>query len=194
MLSHHEISTLLLVQRSPAEVKALGLDTAVLRHERLIEMELLMTGQRFPRLTSKGLEVLERLNVRVNATRVMIATEQVPDDRADLWAPVVAGVVRFKDARRTSDLSRDRREHSGSELGPACSRRRFGGENGSKLRIKTRRRSSKQVREQAVLCGRTRHCSGPHSSWEGVKADAFVISTSASCCDRPFRLLLCCRD
>jgi hypothetical protein len=62
MLSHHEISTLLLVQRSPAEVKALGLDTAVLRHERLVEMELLMTGQTCPRLTSKGLEVLERLN------------------------------------------------------------------------------------------------------------------------------------
>jgi hypothetical protein len=62
MLSHHEISTLLLVQRSPAEVKALGLDTAVLRHERLIEMELLMTGHAFPRLTSKGLEVLKRLN------------------------------------------------------------------------------------------------------------------------------------
>jgi hypothetical protein len=62
MLSHHEISTLLLVQRSPAEVKALGLDTAVLRHERLVEMELLMTGHTCPRLTSKGLEVLERLN------------------------------------------------------------------------------------------------------------------------------------
>ncbi|MFM0632348.1 hypothetical protein [Paraburkholderia xenovorans] len=62
MLSHHEISTLLLVQRSPAEVNALGLDTAVLRHEWLIEMELLMTGHAFPRLTSKGLEVLTRLN------------------------------------------------------------------------------------------------------------------------------------
>ena len=62
MLSHHEISTLLLVQRSPAAVKALGLDTAVLRHERLVEMELLMTGHTCPRLTSKGLEVLERLN------------------------------------------------------------------------------------------------------------------------------------
>jgi hypothetical protein len=62
MLSHHEISTLLLVQRSPAEVEALGLDTAVLRHERLVETELLMTGHAFPRLTSKGLEVLQRLN------------------------------------------------------------------------------------------------------------------------------------
>jgi putative transposase len=41
MLSHHEISTLHLVQRSPAQVKALGLDTTVLRHERLIEMEFL---------------------------------------------------------------------------------------------------------------------------------------------------------
>ena len=62
MLSHHEISTLLLLQRSPAEVNALGLDTAVLRHHRLVEMELLMTGHAFPRLTSKGLEVLKRLN------------------------------------------------------------------------------------------------------------------------------------
>jgi hypothetical protein len=32
----------------------------------------------------------------------MIATRQVCDDSADLWALAVAGVVRFKDARRTS--------------------------------------------------------------------------------------------
>ncbi|MEW9586292.1 hypothetical protein ABQJ48_33160 [Paraburkholderia sp. DGU8] len=70
MLSHHEISTLLLVQRSPAEVKALGLDTTVLRHERLIEMELLKTGHAFPRLTSKGVEVLKRLNAS-SCTRQM---------------------------------------------------------------------------------------------------------------------------
>jgi hypothetical protein len=62
MLSHHEISTLLLIQRSPSEVEALGLETARLRHERLVEIELLMTGRAFPRLTSKGLEVLQRLN------------------------------------------------------------------------------------------------------------------------------------
>ena len=62
MLSHHEISTLLLVQSSPAEVEAVGLDTARLRHERLVEIESLMTGRAFPRLTSKGLEVLQRLN------------------------------------------------------------------------------------------------------------------------------------
>jgi hypothetical protein len=66
MLSHHEISTLLLVQRSPAEVNALGLDTAVLQHHRLVEMELLMTGHAFLRLTSKGLEVLKRLNSSCN--------------------------------------------------------------------------------------------------------------------------------
>lgn len=62
MLSHHEIYALLLVQHSPAEVEALGVDTAALRHERLVETELLAAGHAFPRLTVKGLEVLKRLN------------------------------------------------------------------------------------------------------------------------------------
>ncbi|CDY75844.1 hypothetical protein BGLT_04748 [Caballeronia glathei] len=62
MLSPHEISTLLLIQRSPYQVEALGDETARLRHERLVEVELLASGHAFARLTSSGLEMLRRLD------------------------------------------------------------------------------------------------------------------------------------
>jgi hypothetical protein len=62
MLSPHEISTLLLVQRAPYQVEALSEDTARLRHERLVEVELLATGGALPRLTSRGREMLRRLD------------------------------------------------------------------------------------------------------------------------------------
>jgi hypothetical protein len=86
----------------------------------------------------------------------MIATRQVCDDSADLGAPAVDGVVRFKDARRTGT----RHTAHGAETTHSGNGRRNCMRHGMAFK----------------------------------QADAFVISTSASRCDRTFRLLLYCRD
>jgi hypothetical protein len=62
MLSPHEIATLLLIQRTPFQVEALGEDTVRLLHEQLVEIERLATGRALPRLTSRGREMLRRLD------------------------------------------------------------------------------------------------------------------------------------
>jgi hypothetical protein len=62
MLSPHEISTLLLVQRSPHQVEVFGQSTAHLRDEALIEIRRLPTGDPMPLLTQKGQEMLMRLD------------------------------------------------------------------------------------------------------------------------------------
>jgi hypothetical protein len=87
MLSHHEISTLLLVQRSPAEVVALGLDIAVLRRERLVETEPLVTGGTMLRLTAKGIEVLGRLNSRFDIASDATGHTSDEDPTSDARSP-----------------------------------------------------------------------------------------------------------
>ncbi len=62
MPSPKEISTLLLVQRAPHQVEALGQVTARLRQEELVEITRLPTGSSMPLLTRKGHEVLRRLD------------------------------------------------------------------------------------------------------------------------------------
>jgi hypothetical protein len=62
MLSPHELSTLLLVQRSPNQVEAFGQLAARLRQENLVEIGRLPTGHPLPLLTAKGQEVLRRLD------------------------------------------------------------------------------------------------------------------------------------
>ncbi|BAN25969.1 hypothetical protein [Caballeronia insecticola] len=62
MLSPHEISTLLLIQRSPNQVEVFGQLAARLRQEALVEITRLPTGVPMPLLTPKGHDMLERLN------------------------------------------------------------------------------------------------------------------------------------
>ncbi|WP_321799925.1 hypothetical protein [Caballeronia sp. J97] len=62
MLSPHEISTLLLVQRSPHQVEVFGQLAARLRQEALVEITRLPTGVPMPLLTQKGQDVLKRLD------------------------------------------------------------------------------------------------------------------------------------
>ncbi|MDR5883361.1 hypothetical protein [Caballeronia sp. LZ032] len=61
MLSPHELSTLLLIQRSPHLVEAAGFHTVRLRQEALIEMTRLPSGHALPSLTPKGRDMLLRL-------------------------------------------------------------------------------------------------------------------------------------
>jgi hypothetical protein len=61
MLSPHEISTLLLVQRSPHQVEAFGQLAARLQQENLVEIGRLPTGHPLPMLTPKGQDMLRRL-------------------------------------------------------------------------------------------------------------------------------------
>jgi hypothetical protein len=61
MLSPHEISTLLLVQRSPNQVEVFGQLAARLRQEELVEIQEPPGGQPFPSLTRKGQDVLRRI-------------------------------------------------------------------------------------------------------------------------------------
>jgi hypothetical protein len=61
MLSPHEISTLLLVQRSPHQVEAFGQLAARLQQENLVEIGRLPTGHPLPLLTPKGQDILRRL-------------------------------------------------------------------------------------------------------------------------------------
>jgi hypothetical protein len=62
MLSPHEISTLLLVQRSPHQVEVFGQSTTHLRREALVEIRRLPTGDPMPLLTQKGQDMLMRLD------------------------------------------------------------------------------------------------------------------------------------
>ncbi|SAL83419.1 hypothetical protein AWB74_06600 [Caballeronia arvi] len=62
MLSPHEISTLLLVQRSPHQVEVSGQSTTHLRQEALIEIRRMPTGDSMPLLTQKGQDMLMRLD------------------------------------------------------------------------------------------------------------------------------------
>jgi hypothetical protein len=62
MLSPHEISTLLLIQRAPHQVEVFGLHAARLRQEALVEITRLPTGASMPLLTQKGQDVLKRLD------------------------------------------------------------------------------------------------------------------------------------
>ncbi|SAL77484.1 hypothetical protein AWB71_05477 [Caballeronia peredens] len=62
MLSPHEISTLLLIQRSPNQVEVYGQLASRLRQEALVEITRLPTGVPMPLLTPKGHDMLERLN------------------------------------------------------------------------------------------------------------------------------------
>jgi hypothetical protein len=62
MLSPHEISTLLLVERAPHQVEVFGELAARLRQEELVEIARLPTGRAVPLLTQKGQEVLRRLD------------------------------------------------------------------------------------------------------------------------------------
>jgi hypothetical protein len=62
MLSPHEISTLLLVQRSPHQVEVFGQSATRLRQEALVEIKRLSTGDAMPLLTQKGQDMLMRLD------------------------------------------------------------------------------------------------------------------------------------
>ncbi|BBU29013.1 hypothetical protein BTHE68_27470 [Burkholderia sp. THE68] len=62
MLSPHEISTLMLIQRAPHQVELFGQSTARLRQEALVEIRRLPTGDPMPLLTPKGQDMLERLD------------------------------------------------------------------------------------------------------------------------------------
>jgi hypothetical protein len=62
MLSPHEISTLLLVQSAPHQVELRRLDLAALQNLRLIKLKADSgSGDSLPELTSKGMDVLQRL-------------------------------------------------------------------------------------------------------------------------------------
>lgn len=62
MLSPHEISTLLLVQSAPHQVELRRLDLAALQNLRLIKLKAVGgSGDSLPELTSKGMDVLQRL-------------------------------------------------------------------------------------------------------------------------------------
>jgi hypothetical protein len=63
-------------------VDTLSLDTARLRHDRLVEIASLMTGRAIPRLTSKGFKSCKGLMLRanVNATRARITTREICDE------------------------------------------------------------------------------------------------------------------
>ncbi len=61
MLSHHEISTLLLVQRAPQTFDAYGADLLNLQKQKLVEVERLRNGHTTAHLTRRGQEVLRRL-------------------------------------------------------------------------------------------------------------------------------------
>ncbi|MGU7773878.1 hypothetical protein ACV229_27320 [Burkholderia sp. MR1-5-21] len=61
MLSPHELSTLLLVQRSPYQVEVQRLDFVTLQRQALVEIERRDSGARIARLTRRGSELLRKL-------------------------------------------------------------------------------------------------------------------------------------
>jgi hypothetical protein len=61
MLSHHEISTLLLLRRSPLQVESRGADLLALQRRELVEVQPLRNGASRAHLTRRGHEVLYRL-------------------------------------------------------------------------------------------------------------------------------------
>jgi hypothetical protein len=61
MLSPHEFSTLLLIEHSPFQVEPRSTDLANLQREKLVRIESGKGGELQVRLTSRGYEVLGRL-------------------------------------------------------------------------------------------------------------------------------------
>ena len=61
MLSHHEISTLLLVQSSSYQVEPCCADLLTLQHHNLVGVERLRDGTVTAHLTCRGLALLRRL-------------------------------------------------------------------------------------------------------------------------------------
>jgi hypothetical protein len=61
MLSPHEFSTLLLIEHSPFQVEPRSTDLANLQREKLVRIETGAGGELQVRLTSRGYEVLGRL-------------------------------------------------------------------------------------------------------------------------------------
>jgi molybdenum-dependent DNA-binding transcriptional regulator ModE len=86
MLSHHQISTLLLIQRSPYHLESIGHEIAALQHEKLVEIDRPASGVPSARLTSRGREVLRRLDKfgRTQARHVESMEEMHDDDSEDL--------------------------------------------------------------------------------------------------------------
>jgi molybdenum-dependent DNA-binding transcriptional regulator ModE len=62
MLSHHQISTLLFIQRSPFHFESVSHEITTLQHEKLVEIDRPASGIPRARLTSRGREVLRRLD------------------------------------------------------------------------------------------------------------------------------------
>ncbi|QCP49031.1 hypothetical protein FAZ95_07430 [Trinickia violacea] len=62
MLSPHEISTLLLVQRAPYQVEVQRLDFVMLEKKALVEIERRASGVKIARLTPRGSAVLRKLD------------------------------------------------------------------------------------------------------------------------------------
>ncbi|TKC86764.1 hypothetical protein FAZ69_19110 [Trinickia terrae] len=61
MLSPHEISTLLLVQRAPYQVDVQRHDLLTLQRRLLVEIERRASGAKVARLTARGSELLRKL-------------------------------------------------------------------------------------------------------------------------------------
>ncbi|MGV2287259.1 hypothetical protein AAHK20_00975 [Trinickia sp. YCB016] len=61
MLSPHEISTLLLVQRAPYQVEVQRLDFVMLEKKALVEIERRASGAKIARLTPRGSALLRKL-------------------------------------------------------------------------------------------------------------------------------------
>jgi hypothetical protein len=85
MLSHHQISTLLLIQRSPYHLESIGHEIAALEHEKLVEIDLPASGVPLARLTSRGREVLRRLDIfgKAQARHVAPIVGDMHDDDDD---------------------------------------------------------------------------------------------------------------
>jgi hypothetical protein len=81
-LSPHELSTLLLVQRSPHQVDAFGQLAARLTQEELVEIRRLPTGHPLPSLTEKGQDMLRRLDA-LSTRRVIERDERDERDESE---------------------------------------------------------------------------------------------------------------
>lgn len=85
MLSHHQISTLLLIQRSPYSLEFIEHEIAALQYEKLVEIDRPASGDPVARLTSRGRELLRRLDRLGKAQAgyaVSVASGKREDDHA----------------------------------------------------------------------------------------------------------------
>jgi hypothetical protein len=82
MLSHHQISTLFLIQRSPYHLESSKHEIAALQHEKLVEIDLPASGVPVARLTSRGREVLRRLDTfgKTQARHIASVVSEMHDD------------------------------------------------------------------------------------------------------------------